>query len=292
MIRESVPCSVACGAQRRHNDGQQLLNHIALLFLCRRSPPAWLRALSQALFDSLIEIACDSQVVWREKRVTDQYARCRGVDRMAKDKGKAKGDPKVKEDGKTKEDSKAKDGKGEKPRNYSAFVLNKVRYNVGDAVLVQAANGGKDYVGTVTKIMASPSDHKNVQLMINWYYRPEVRRFVIDLLFSLFFSSSNDLISPSKKDVNGGKREYHGENELLRSDHRDTIHVGTINGPCKIYKFEDFQANEEKILEEAEDPDNVFYWREHYDYKKGLIRVRAAGLGEGERKSLLDRGYS
>lgn len=52
------------------------------------------------------------------------------------------------------------------------------------------------------------------------------------------------------------------------------MHVGTVNGPCKIFKFEEYQATEDKILEEAEDEDNVFYYREQYDYKKGVIKVR------------------
>lgn len=69
-------------------------------------------------------------------------------------------------------------------RDYSAFVLNKHRYNVGDGVLVQSSGSGADYIGAIVKIQASPSDHKNVLLTVNWFYRPEVR---IPALFALAY---------------------------------------------------------------------------------------------------------
>lgn len=81
-----------------------------------------------------------------------------------------------------------------------------------------------------------------------------------------------------RQEINGGRRPYHGEAEVLRSEHRDTVHVGTINGPCKIYKFEEYQASEQKILEETEDPETIFYWREVYDHRKGVVKVRLIAL--------------
>lgn len=63
----------------------------------------------------------------------------------------------------------------DKVKEYSAFVLNKHRYDVGDGVLVQGTGGSKDYIGSIVKIQAPPNDKKNVQLTVRWYYRPEVR---------------------------------------------------------------------------------------------------------------------
>lgn len=115
----------------------------------------------------------------------------------------------------------------------------KVRtFDIGDTVLIRS---GKDapYIGKVLKI-------KGVAVTVEWFYRPE--------------------------DIKGGRREYHGKDELLRSDHTDDVHIKTVFDECVVF----FSVDEYKEMrDQLEDPVmDFFIAREFYDCVAEKITVR------------------
>lgn len=67
---------------------------------------------------------------------------------------------------------------------------------VGTCVLVKPVDGGLLYVAQVQKIL------KGGRLSVNWFYRPE--------------------------EVLGGRKSFHGRQELFRSNHQDEVHFETV----------------------------------------------------------------
>lgn len=129
-------------------------------------------------------------------------------------------------------------------RSFSAFVLNKHKYFIKDPILVFSGMGKEPFIAEIVKIEALQDDHLNVMLTVKWFYRPE--------------------------EIHGGRRDYHGKDELLRSDHTDRIHVDSVNGPCRVVSLEEYrkltlQSGDDKKEEEEEE--TVFYTREFYDYE-------------------------
>jgi len=127
-------------------------------------------------------------------------------------------------------------------RSFGAFVLEKHKYSVKDTILV--FSGTKiPFIGEIVKIEANPDDSQNTMLTLKWLYRP--------------------------KEIRGGRRDYHGKDELLCSDHTDQIRVKSVSGPCKIVSFEDYRKltpNPEEE-EEEEEEEVIFYTREFYNHK-------------------------
>ncbi|KAE9590600.1 hypothetical protein Lal_00023290 [Lupinus albus] len=84
---------------------------------------------------------------------------------------------------------------------------------VGDSVLMHPPDTSKlPYVARVEKI---ENDNRNsVNVRIRWYYRPE--------------------------DSIGGRRQFHGTNELFLSDHYDVQSAHTIEGKCVVHPFDDY----------------------------------------------------
>ena len=83
-------------------------------------------------------------------------------------------------------------------RSFIAFVLDKHKYSVKDTILV--FSGTKiPFIGEIVKIEANPDDSQNTMLTLKWLYRP--------------------------KEIRGGRRDYQGKDELLRSDHTDQIRM-------------------------------------------------------------------
>lgn len=68
--------------------------------------------------------------------------------------------------------------------------------SVGTCVLVKPDAGSLLYVAEVQKIL------KQGRLSVNWFYRPE--------------------------EVLGGRKSFHGRQELFRSNHQDEVHVDTV----------------------------------------------------------------
>ena len=53
-----------------------------------------------------------------------------------------------------------------------------------------------------------------MEVKVRWYYRPE--------------------------ETKGGRKQYHGVNEVFRSDHYDIQSVDTIEGKCTVHNFKSY----------------------------------------------------
>uniref|UniRef100_A0A7N0UMD8 BAH domain-containing protein n=1 Tax=Kalanchoe fedtschenkoi TaxID=63787 RepID=A0A7N0UMD8_KALFE len=104
---------------------------------------------------------------------------------------------------------------------------------VGDNILLKAPKGKKPYVAKVIEITADDKQGKNnVQIEGRWYYRPE--------------------------DAKGGRRNFHGKNELFLSNHVDTQLPESIEGKCNVCTFEEYLK-----LDVVENTD--YFYRLQYD---------------------------
>jgi len=72
---------------------------------------------------------------------------------------------------------------------------------------------------------------------------------------------------PCLQEIQGGRREYHGKDEVLASKHEDKVHVQCVNGPCKMLTFDEYLQQKTSIDEE------MFYTREFYEATAGVIVV-------------------
>ena len=106
---------------------------------------------------------------------------------------------------------KADKGNAKPSTNHSAQLVSKRNelkssLKVGDNVFVLAAET-EDWAYNIARITFIPKDRKMVHVV--WYYRPE------------------DLESC-------GRKAFHGDQELLHSDHKDVVPVESIEGTCQV----------------------------------------------------------
>jgi hypothetical protein len=114
-------------------------------------------------------------------------------------------------------------------------MLEQEKYTTGESVFVNSETGD-DWVAEIIEIRAQ--DARNVFIEVAWFYKPE--------------------------EVKGGRKPHHGEYEVLKSNHHDYIHVGSINGKANVVLFE--EANPTN-LDEAD-----FFWRLQFDYNTQSVK--------------------
>ncbi|BBN09289.1 chromatin remodeling protein [Marchantia polymorpha subsp. ruderalis] len=104
---------------------------------------------------------------------------------------------------------------------------------VGDCVLIRAPQRVESpYVARIEKIEQIPaSDKVKTVVKLRWFYHPE--------------------------ETVCGRRPFHGEQELCKSDHFDSQDADCIQGKCKVYTFEDYC-----MLKEVDKHD--YFWRFEY----------------------------
>lgn len=119
-------------------------------------------------------------------------------------------------------------GKKKSAEKPTSFVHNKVTYKVGDCCLVRGENVDMPFVGKIKDISMSG---RSVKVQMAWFYRPE--------------------------EAQGGRKAFHGERELFRSDHLDWALASTIQSKCRVHSLKSYQA-----LKKVDDED--FYARFTY----------------------------
>ncbi|KAL0012263.1 hypothetical protein SO802_007371 [Lithocarpus litseifolius] len=83
----------------------------------------------------------------------------------------------------------------------------------GDCVLMRSSDTGKPpYVARIEKI--ETDNRNNIKVRVRCYYRPE--------------------------ESIGGRRKFHGANELFLSDHYDVQSAHTIEGKCTVHTFKNY----------------------------------------------------
>lgn len=128
------------------------------------------------------------------------------------------------------------------------IVMNQT-FGTGEVIYVRSDEHGSSqdeaidlhnqWFGKVLEIRAH--DEQNVFVRLYWIYRPE--------------------------DLPGGRRPYHGKNELIPSNHMDIVDAQTVNGKIELRHWK--ETDDEEDL----DADSV-YWRQYFDYPKSTLSVR------------------
>eukprot|EP00884_Botryococcus_braunii_P003757 jgi/Botrbrau1/13382/Bobra.0194s0013.2 len=106
---------------------------------------------------------------------------------------------------------------------------------IGDCLLVKAVEGELPYIGEVRKIIECQTVPKTYKLSLAWFYRPE--------------------------EALGGRKTFHGRQELFRSNHEDEVYLETVLGRCSVHTVEEYVA-----LESPGETD--FFVRMDYDPSK------------------------
>jgi hypothetical protein len=125
---------------------------------------------------------------------------------------------------------------------------------LGDVILVSNGSGqeaedmldfDKQWKAHILQIKAIDSQH--VYLRIYWVYRPE--------------------------DLPGGRKPYHGENELIISNEMAIVDAMTANGKVTLIRWNDEDDNETPSNGSTEEPE--YYWRQSYDFHNKRLSVPA-----------------
>ena len=87
------------------------------------------------------------------------------------------------------------------------------------------------------------NDAEHVYLRVLWYYWPD--------------------------ELPGGRRYYHGKDELVASNHMEIIHATTVAGRATVYHWEENDGSEE--LE-------GFFWRQRFDATTRKLTVGSLSL--------------
>jgi hypothetical protein len=135
-----------------------------------------------------------------------------------------------------------------KTHHQLTFAVNQERFGVGHNVFVNHSNitQGTElfdadlhhfWAAEVLEIRANDAEH--VYLRVVWYYWPD--------------------------ELPGGRRYYHGKNELVASNHVEIIHATTVAGRATICHWEENDGSEE--LE-------GFFWRQRLDATTRELTVR------------------
>ncbi|KAM5356195.1 hypothetical protein ACJ41O_002841 [Fusarium nematophilum] len=146
---------------------------------------------------------------------------------------------------------------------YNSFVLNGIKYYSEGFVFVaneatierqRASDGGgnsgplkksdDDWVARILEIRASDEHH--VYARVYWMYWPdELPPGTLD----------------GKKTVQG-RQSYHGQNELIASNHMDVINVVSVTQPATVNQW--IESDDEEIQD-------ALYWRQAYDCRNSQL---------------------
>jgi len=104
-------------------------------------------------------------------------------------------------------------GKKKVAEKLTQFTQGKNTYRVNDCCLVRGENVDMPFVGKIKDITQSG---RTVKVQMAWFYRPE--------------------------EAQGGRKAFHGERELFRSDHTDWALASTIQNKCRVHNLKAYQA--------------------------------------------------
>mmetsp|Transcript_17697 Transcript_17697/g.43924 ORF Transcript_17697/g.43924 Transcript_17697/m.43924 type:complete len:224 (-) Transcript_17697:95-766(-) len=143
-------------------------------------------------------------------------------------KGSSKGVSKIRKSGRL----AGKHGDMGDRESVSSIVYKEVPFAVNEHVLVKPENPSeKPYVGRITEIYEKGADG-DPEMRMRWFYRPE--------------------------ETDGGRKPFHGADEVFSSDHFDCISAATIMRRCYIYTLEDYASCIDRRNE------SEFFCRAHY----------------------------
>lgn len=126
---------------------------------------------------------------------------------------------------------------------YKKFTVAAESIAIGDCILVGHSESSNDepdaevdladqWKAVVLEVRALDSEH--VYLRVGWLNRPE--------------------------DLDSGRKDYHGENELIPTNQMDVIDAMTVNGKIDVIHWDENDTDAQMANE------NQFFWRQTYDY--------------------------
>ena len=120
------------------------------------------------------------------------------------------------------------------------FLVSAEKFNLGDSVFVMSDPGSteQDWVAVVKDIRARNASA--VFLLAQWFYRPE--------------------------ELPGGRKDYHGRDELVWSNYEDIIPVGSCNGHAIVTEWDESDNKQQEITA-------GYYWRQEIDTKTMKLSV-------------------
>jgi hypothetical protein len=86
----------------------------------------------------------------------------------------------------------------------------------------------------VLEVRALDSEH--VYIRLSWLYRPE--------------------------DLDSGRKEYHGKNELVPTNHMDVIDAMAVNGALHVKQWDEMADEDEESMPGADE----YFWRQTFDF--------------------------
>ncbi|CAK0755513.1 hypothetical protein CVIRNUC_002380 [Coccomyxa viridis] len=102
-----------------------------------------------------------------------------------------------------------------KTKKLSEFLHKDERYKAGDCILVRGEGEKQPFVGRIRDIRAV-GKHGQIQVQVAWFYRPE--------------------------EAMGGRKAFHGQKELFKSEHYDWCFASTIESKCRVHSLHTYQA--------------------------------------------------
>ncbi|KAF2164080.1 hypothetical protein M409DRAFT_68019 [Zasmidium cellare ATCC 36951] len=127
-------------------------------------------------------------------------------------------------------------------KTYKKFTVASESIATGDCILVGHSDGGEDadtgvdladqWKAVVLEVRALDSEH--VYLRVGWLNRPE--------------------------DLDSGRKDYHGENELIPTNQMDVIDAMTVNGKIDVTHWDENDTDAQMVNE------NQYFWRQTFDY--------------------------
>ncbi|CAO2657058.1 Nn.00g058610.m01.CDS01 [Neocucurbitaria sp. VM-36] len=126
----------------------------------------------------------------------------------------------------------------ESMQRYRRFTINKEEFEAGQVLFIKKAEEDHDTANSIPQWFAKvlevrAGDASHVYLRVYWAYRPE--------------------------DLPGGRQPYHGESELIVSNHMDIIEALTVESTANLIYWEDDPEKSEWPAKEQ------LFWRQSLD---------------------------
>ncbi|KAJ9648498.1 hypothetical protein H2199_001353 [Coniosporium tulheliwenetii] len=127
----------------------------------------------------------------------------------------------------------------ESTSKFRKFTIANESFQLGDIVLIHNESPlGQPWLAKVLEVRAG--DEQHVYLRVFWLYRPEEL-------------------------PNGGRRPYHGRNELVASNDMQIIDAMTVDGRVEVRHWDEADEAEELF------PADQLFWRQTWDAVRGVL---------------------
>lgn len=131
--------------------------------------------------------------------------------------------------------------KWESLRRYKKFTVGAESIATGECILVKHDDTADPKIDTASQWKAKvlevrALDPEHVYIRLSWLNRPE--------------------------DLDSGRKDYHGKNELVPTNQMDIIDAMAVNGALQVRKWDELADDDESSMPEEEQ----YFWRQTFDF--------------------------